>query len=107
MTTVPPSTMALVTGGTAGIGLACAAALARAGFSHIVITGRSPERAAAALETLRQGAGSADIRFVAADASTVEGAKASAVACVEWFGRIDVLVSCAGGAPFPRLMHDM
>jgi 2-hydroxycyclohexanecarboxyl-CoA dehydrogenase len=107
MTNMSARSAALVTGGTAGIGLACAAALARAGFASIVITGRSPERGEAAIETLRRGAGAADIRFLAADASTVEGAKASAAACVEWFGRIDVLVSCAGGAPFPRLMHEM
>jgi len=106
MTQPPQAAAALVTGGTAGIGLACAAALLRIGFSGVVITGRSRERGEAAVETLRRGAAGADVRFLSADASTVDGARASADACVEWFGRVDVLVSCAGGAPFPRLMHE-
>jgi gluconate 5-dehydrogenase/3-oxoacyl-[acyl-carrier protein] reductase len=99
--------VALVTGGTAGIGLACATALARVGFRKLFITGRSRERGEAALDTLRRDAPAADIRFISADASSVEGARASAAACVEGFHRIDALVSCAGGAPFPRLMHEM
>jgi NAD(P)-dependent dehydrogenase (short-subunit alcohol dehydrogenase family) len=106
MTQLSESAVALVTGGTAGIGLACAAALVRAGSSKIVITGRSRERGETAVQTLKRHAAGTDIRFLAADASTVEGACASTDACVEWFGRVDTLVSCAGGAPFPRLMHE-
>jgi 2-hydroxycyclohexanecarboxyl-CoA dehydrogenase len=100
-------TVALVTGGTAGIGAACAAALASAEFSQIVVTGRSRERGEEAVDQLRRTAPHADIRFSSADASTVEGSLASAAACVDWFGRIDVLVSCAGGAPIPRLLHEI
>lgn len=103
--TTAPS-VALVTGATAGIGLACAAALITAGFSNIVITGRSRERGAQARASLTAGAPDADVRFVSADAATVDGARAAAAACVDQFGRIDALVSCAGGAPIPRLLHE-
>lgn len=45
---------ALVTGGTAGIGLASARLLARAGAS-VVITGRDPVRGAAAADGIGAG----------------------------------------------------
>lgn len=55
-------TRALVTGGTSGLGLAMASALARAGAT-VVITSRSAERAAAAAARLPGALG------VAADAA--------------------------------------
>jgi NAD(P)-dependent dehydrogenase (short-subunit alcohol dehydrogenase family) len=97
-------TVGLVTGATAGIGLACATALIRTGFTKIVITGRSRERGVAAIEALRRSAPGTDVHFLSADVSTADGALASATACVDRFGRIDALVSCAGGSPVPRLM---
>ena len=65
---------ALVTGSTAGIGLAAAAGLVREGAS-VVINGRSPERVAAAVGKLRGTAESdaPQVMGVAADLSTAEG----------------------------------
>jgi gluconate 5-dehydrogenase/3-oxoacyl-[acyl-carrier protein] reductase len=95
-----------VAGATAGIGLSCAAGLLRAGFTRLVINGRSETRGKAARELLAAQAPLADVRFVAADVSTPAGAQSVADACVSAFGRVDTLVSVAGGAPLPRLMHE-
>ena len=80
---------ALVTGGTSGLGLAMAAALAEAGV-RVAITGRSGERAAAAAAPLPGAFGVAmDVRD--------HGSVASAVATA-WsrLGGIDLLVNNAG-----------
>jgi gluconate 5-dehydrogenase/3-oxoacyl-[acyl-carrier protein] reductase len=96
----------LVTGATAGIGLACAAGLIGTGFTRLVINGRSEARGRAARERLIAQAPEADVRFVSADVSTPAGALSAVDACEAAFGRIDALVSVAGGAPMPRLMHE-
>src|SRR3954469_476834 len=101
------SKIACVAGATAGIGLACAAGLLKAGFTRLVINGRSEQRGKAALESLLAQAPDADVRFVAADVSPPAGAQSLADVCVSAFGRIDVLVSVAGGAPLPRLLHEI
>ena len=80
---------ALVTGGTSGLGLAMAGALARAGAT-VVLTSRSGERATAAAARLPGALG------VAADASDeVSVARAADQAWSRW-GGIDLLVNNAG-----------
>jgi len=67
-------TRALVTGGTSGLGLAMAGALARAGAS-MVLTSRSVERATAAAAGLPGAVGmGADVRDADAVARVVEQA---------------------------------
>ncbi len=102
---MPKGSVALVAGGTAGIGLASAAALLRAGH-RVFIVGRSPERGKSACEKLRRTTPAADIHFFSADVSLPEGAQSAIRACIDAFGRIDVLVSVAGGAPLPRPVHE-
>jgi 2-hydroxycyclohexanecarboxyl-CoA dehydrogenase len=102
-----PSPVALVTGGTAGIGLACAEALLRAGTRQMVIAGRTEARSLPACKALKSLVPESDVRFVAADVTTPAGATLAAETCVNAFGRIDTLVSCAGGNPIPRLMHEI
>ncbi len=107
MATVRPleESAILLTGGTAGIGLACAQALAAAGVPKLMLAGRTPARGEAAVAALRESAPAAEVRFVAADAATPEGATAAAAACAEAYGRIDALVSTAGGDSLPCLLH--
>lgn len=82
-------TRVLVTGGTSGLGLAMATALARAGAA-VVLTSRSAERAAATAAQLPGAAGiAADARDEAAVARAVEQAWTQ-------LGGIDLLVNNAG-----------
>ena len=66
---------AVVTGSTAGIGLAIAAALAREGAS-VVVNGRTEARVKAAVDTIRKQTKDAQVRGVAADTGTAAGCAA-------------------------------
>ncbi len=82
-------TRVLVTGGTSGLGLAMAGALARAGAA-VVLTSRSGERAAAAAAQLPGASGiAAEVRDEAAVARVAEQAWSR-------LGGIDLLVNNAG-----------
>jgi 2-hydroxycyclohexanecarboxyl-CoA dehydrogenase len=107
MSDVAKNQVAIVTGGTAGIGLACAATLIFQGFTRLTVVGRSEARGMAAREFLRKKYPNADVRFVAADVSTPAGANSAVEAFAATFGRIDALISVAGGAPIPRLLHEI
>src|SRR6266481_2514412 len=64
--------LAVVSGSTAGIGLAIAAALAAEG-AKVVVNGRTQPRVDAALKTIQQAVASADLRGVAADLGNAAG----------------------------------
>ncbi|MGU9979789.1 SDR family NAD(P)-dependent oxidoreductase [Phreatobacter sp. HK31-P] len=96
---------ALIFGGTAGIGLASARALLRAGLPRLVVSGRNSERGAAAQDDLSEMFPSADIRFMACDATRPTMIAPVVEAAVSGMGGIDILVSSAGGDPMPRLLH--
>ncbi|MFL0276654.1 SDR family NAD(P)-dependent oxidoreductase [Mycobacterium sp. SMC-19] len=81
---------ALVTGGTAGIGLESARLLARHG-AEVIITGRSAKRGAAAVAELGGG-----VRFVAADLSDLDSVKALVRQCGDG---VDILVNNAASFP--------
>jgi NAD(P)-dependent dehydrogenase (short-subunit alcohol dehydrogenase family) len=87
--------VAIVTGGTSGIGQAVAAALLDAGAS-VLVGSRSEEKIAAAREQLAEGRDASKLlatRLDIAETSTFETAMAEAV---DTFGRVDILVNCAG-----------
>ena len=86
----------LVTGGTAGIGLATAQELARAG-ARVAIVGRDAERAAAVAAELEQ-LGAQDALGLGADLATREGAEHAVAAASARFGGLDVLVNNVGAA---------
>jgi NAD(P)-dependent dehydrogenase (short-subunit alcohol dehydrogenase family) len=66
---------AVVSGSTAGIGLAIATALASEG-AQVVVNGRTEARVNAALEKIRRQHKSADLKGVAADLGTASGVEA-------------------------------
>jgi 3-oxoacyl-[acyl-carrier protein] reductase len=85
--------VALVTGGTRGIGLAVARSLADDGAS-VVVSGRDPARLESTAKELEALGASA--LAVVADAAKREDADRLVEAAKERFGRIDVLVNNAG-----------
>ena len=82
---------ALVTGSTAGIGLAIARALAREGAS-VVITGRTQERVDDAIENVRREIRDVKISGIAADLATPDGISK----CIQGVRTVDVLVNNLG-----------
>jgi 3-oxoacyl-[acyl-carrier protein] reductase len=86
--------VALVTGGSRGIGAAISAKLAALG-AHVAINFRSDaESARQVAEEIRRGGGSAQI--FAADVADPAAVKAMVAAVAEAFGRIDIVVNNAG-----------
>ena len=87
--------VALVTGGTRGIGRGIAEAFLSAGAS-VAINGRSAEKGAATIRELSAG----DRAFyVAGDVTQKEEVEAMVDATLAQFGRIDILVNNAGAIP--------
>src|SRR5690349_11432735 len=85
--------VALVSGGTQGLGAGIARAAAREGAS-VVLAGRNTARGEAVAAELR--ATGTDAVFVRADLCDVSQARAAVAATLERHGRIDSLVNAAG-----------
>ncbi|MCS0600187.1 SDR family oxidoreductase [Streptomyces sp. LP11] len=85
--------VAVVTGGSSGIGRAVAGALARVG-ARVVVVARGEERLVETVEELR-GAG-CEAAWVSGDLGSRGGVRAVAEAAAGVFGEPDILVNCAG-----------
>ncbi|KUN76711.1 dehydrogenase [Streptomyces bungoensis] len=85
--------VALVTGGSSGIGRAVAGALARAGAAVVVLARKEPQLKETAEELTEQGCRAG---WVSGDLGTRTGVRAAADAAAAVFGEPDILVNCAG-----------
>lgn len=98
----------IVTGGTAGIGLAVAEALLRRGHRAFVC-GRDPQRLERALQHL-EPIGKSRVGGSICDVRNLESVQSMVAAAHQQFGRIDALVNSAGIAfitPFPKITPEM
>jgi retinol dehydrogenase-12 len=87
--------VALITGGTSGIGKAAATALAGMG-AEVVVTGRNEERGKAAVGEIRHESGSEKVSLMLADLAVQAEVRGLAQAFEEQHDRLDVLVNNAG-----------
>ncbi|MDQ0946452.1 NAD(P)-dependent dehydrogenase (short-subunit alcohol dehydrogenase family) [Streptomyces phaeochromogenes] len=85
--------VAVVTGGSSGIGRAIAGALARAGASVVIVARKESELASTVEELTADGCRAA---WVSADLGTRDGVRAAAEQAAAVFGEPDILVSSAG-----------
>ncbi len=86
--------VALVTGGSKGLGLAMAAGLASAG-AKIMLVNRNAEEGIQAAKDLTTDYGIKAISF-SADISDLQQTEAMVKAAIETFGQIDILINSAG-----------
>jgi 3-oxoacyl-[acyl-carrier protein] reductase len=94
------SRVALVTGGTRGIGLGCAEALGKDGWKLAVCGVRSEKDAALGLENLRQAA--PEVLYTQIDIGDDDAPQRLLSEIKRRYGRLDLLVNNAGVAPTER-----
>ncbi len=89
--------VALITGGSSGIGLA-AAQLMKAEGATVIIVGRNEQKLQAAANTIGE-----NVHIISADAATVAGIDLITEQVREKFGRLDILFANAGMSDSPEL----
>ncbi|WP_439622879.1 SDR family oxidoreductase [Shinella sp.] len=87
--------IAVVTGGTQGLGAAIATLFAERGVAGIVTCGRSAEKGEARAGEIANASG-VGVHFVQADLSRVEDCRRVVAEADRAFGRVDILVNAAG-----------
>jgi 3-oxoacyl-[acyl-carrier protein] reductase len=101
------SRIALVTGGTRGIGYAVAEALIRSG-EHVAITGTTDDGVVKAEHSLAS-IGPGQVAGIVCDVRDVSDTELAVRTVVARFGAIDILVNSAGvgvGVPIAEMPHD-
>ena len=90
--------VAVITGGTRGIGRACAEAFLRDGAS-VVVNGRGAEKGEQAIAEMQADLGVGDrVRFVQGDATSKDDCERLIDETVTTYGGVDILVNNAGGS---------
>ena len=89
--------VAFITGASKGIGFACARVLGNEGC-ELVISARDPENLENAAERLREEC-EVQVLAIAGDMGLTADVERAVDATIERFGRIDILITCAGSSP--------
>jgi NAD(P)-dependent dehydrogenase (short-subunit alcohol dehydrogenase family) len=97
--------VAIITGGTSGVGLATARRLADAGVPRLLLVGRTLERGAAAVEELAERG--VEAVFHAADVTVASEAHGIVAVAVNRWGRVDIVVNSTNGIGRPTLLYQM
>ncbi|MDA9020288.1 SDR family oxidoreductase [Flavimaricola sp.] len=87
--------VAVITGGTQGLGAAIARLFAEARAAGIVIVGRGREKGEKVADQIKADHGT-DVRMVLADLGNIEDVRMIIPQTVAAFGRVDILVNAAG-----------
>ncbi len=87
--------IAVVTGGTQGLGAAIARQFANAGAAGIVTCGRSADKGQAVADAITKDT-DCPVTFVAADLADVEATRNVMAQADKTFGRVDIVVNAAG-----------
>jgi NAD(P)-dependent dehydrogenase (short-subunit alcohol dehydrogenase family) len=93
--------IAVITGATGGLGLETALALAGAG-AEVVVTGRNPDKGAAALRTIRSAHPSANVSYESLDTSSLAAVRAFTDRFAAETDKLDILVNNAGVMALPE-----
>lgn len=97
--------VALVTGGSKGIGRQVALTFAQEG-ANVAICARNPDDLEKAKNQIREAVPTCNVYTISADLRNEGGAQKAIEAAVEHFGGVDILINCAGAAP-GRLLTDI
>ncbi|MBL1435845.1 MAG: SDR family oxidoreductase [Rhodobacteraceae bacterium] len=87
--------IAVVTGGTQGLGAAIARQFAESGASGVITCGRNAEKGIAVAEAITKDTG-VSVHFVVADLEKISDCRSVISQADKVFGRVDVLVNAAG-----------
>lgn len=88
-------TVAVITGGTQGLGAAVARTFAEAGASGIILVGRNEEKGRKVAASISAEHGT-NVRMVSADLGNVDDVRRIMNDTDQAFGRVDILVNAAG-----------
>ena len=97
----------LITGGTAGVGLATAIQFAEAGVKGIAINGRNEERGEKARQEVLSRCPDANVIFIAGDSNIPAEAERVCNSAWEQFGSIEIVVNSTVGPYGPTLLKDI
>ncbi|WP_102141554.1 SDR family oxidoreductase [Mycobacterium hubeiense] len=87
----------LVTGGGSGIGKGAAAAIVASG-GHVTLVGRNADKLSAAVDEIRAGEGSGEVRYEPTDVTNEDEVARAVDAATAWHGRLHGVVHSAGGS---------
>ena len=88
--------VAVITGGSQGLGAATAHLFAARGAKGLVLCGRQTDKGLAVADEIQQQHPSCEVHFVTADLAEIDSPKHIIGAAQEHFGQLDILINVAG-----------